>query len=83
MKTIEQFKSEMEKKRRVILARIEKDKSLLNRVDMYLADIEHHFKKVQKSHNKYQNKKTKNSQPTTSTKTDDVKKKTSILDSII
>lgn len=80
MKTVEEFKSSVEQKRRVLLARIEKDKSILNRYDLYLTDPEKFFKKVVKSKVDYEKKKTKSTPTQTTTETPP--KKPSVLDTI-
>ena len=59
MKTMEQWKLAIEEKRKITLAKIEKEKAILNRLDLYLSSPDQFFKQVAKSKQKYEKKKAK------------------------
>ena len=57
--TLDEWKKSLEEKRKITLAKIEKEKSILNRVDLWLTDPDRYFKGVLKSKKKYEKKKSR------------------------
>lgn len=56
---IDQWKKNIESKKKNLVAKIEKDKTQLARFEMYLSDPEHYFHRTGKARTKYENKKAK------------------------